>query len=122
MLSVDNFYKVIQVQIICPRKNVKLADILSYKSLYKYRIYLNKDVYHSMLYKCVDTDIWYAIKFSTQYDAISGYVELYIPIKVSVGDYLCIVDEFPTKEDIWNLLSTVETNDIKLIESITNML
>lgn len=119
MLSVDNFYKVTQIQIICPRK----CQVTAYHiKVYKYRIYLNKDVDHSMLYICGILISGTLFKFFAQYNTIFGYVELYIPIKLAVGDYLCIVDESPTKEDIWNLLSTVETNDIRLIESITNML
>ena len=114
MLSVDNFYKVTQIQIICPRKCKNAVYPLK---IYKYRVYLNKDVCHSTLYV---HDV--SLKLSGYYSTISRSrcVELYIPLEVAVGDYLCIVDNIPSEEDVWNLLS--EVNDPELIKTLTKML
>lgn len=113
MLSVDNFYKVVNVQILSQRKSQNSMYPLS---LYKYCIYLNKDICHSTLYVY---DV--PLKFSGYYTiSRSRYVELYIPLEVAVGDYLCIVDNIPSEEDMWNLLS--EVNDPELIKILTKML
>lgn len=86
-------------------------------SFYKYRVYLNKDICHSTLY--IYNSIFKRF-LSGYHNIISRYIELYFPLEVSVGDYLCIVDNLPSEEDIWNLLS--EVNDPKLIKTLTKML
>lgn len=112
MLSIDNFYKVVNIQILNQRKSQNPMYPLS---LYKYRIYLNKDVCHSTLYV---HDV--PFKFSGYYSTKSRYIELYIPLEVAVGDYLCIVDNIPSEEDMWNLLS--EVNDPELIKTLIELL
>lgn len=106
MLSVNNFYKVTQIQIICPRKYQNVM-------YHKFRVYLNKDICHSTLYTP-------STFFFGYYNIISRCVELCIPLEVAVGDYLCIVDNIPSEEDVWNLLS--EVNDPELIKTLIELL
>lgn len=114
MLSIDNFYKVINIQILSQRKSLNYMYPLSF---YKYHVYLNKDICHSKLYIYNST---FKIFLPGCNNIISRYIELYFPLEVVVGDYLCIVDNLPSEEDIWNLLS--EVNDPELIKILTKML
>lgn len=107
MLSVDNFYKVVNIQILNQRRS----------SFYKYRIYLNKNIYCPTLFIYISV---YRRFFSLYYDIIPKGIELYFPLEVAVGDYLCIVENLPSEEDVWNLLS--EVNDPELIKILTKML
>ena len=107
MLSVDNFYKVVNIQVINQRKS----------SFYKYRIYLNKNIYCPTLFIYISV---YRRFFSLYYNIITKGIELYFPLEVTTGDYLCIVDNLPSKEDVWNLLS--EVNDPELIKILIELL
>lgn len=118
MISVNNFIKIQDVNIVLQKdKFFKLNIILEKPVLFHYVFY--KDFIININLDWSSKVMSTTYKFTT-YDSLKNYIFY----SCKQGDYLYFSEWYtkPSQEEIWNLLSNINTTNIKLIETITNML